>query len=301
MNNRNFRADALLLIVAIIWGLAFAAQRMGMESLGPFSFNALRFALGVLSLLPLLLFMPPQAGTTRGSAFWRGGFYAGLLLFLGSSAQQVGLVWTTAGNAGFITGLYVVLVPILGLFFAQCTGKWTWLGAAFAVIGLSLLSIGPDFSINKGDLWVLLSAGFWAGHVLIIGRLARQLDNLRLAIVQFAVCAGLSAVVAIALESDSLTLTNIHAAALPIAWAGIASVGIAYTLQIFAQRDAPASHAAIIMSLESVFAAVGGALILGEQLDTRGMIGCTLMLCGMLVSQIPLLFQRKKAQTPHHS
>lgn len=288
MHTRNFRADATLLLVAAIWGFAFVAQSLGMETLGPFGFNGIRFAVGVVSLLPLLWFIPRAAGTEGGKKFWLGGFAAGLLLFLGSATQQVGLLTTTAGNAGFITGLYVVLVPLIGIFFAQRTGAWTWLGAAIAVVGLYLLSVGPDFSINTGDVWILLCAGFFAGHVLVIGHLARSLDNLRLAIWQFVVCAVLSLLVALVRELDTLTIENVRSTAWPIAWAGIASVGIAYTLQIFAQKDAPPSHAAIIMSLESVFAAIGGAFILGEVLDNRGLLGCGLMLAGMLVSQVPL-------------
>jgi len=298
MHTRNLRADATLLLVAAIWGFAFVAQSLGMESLGPFGFNGIRFALGVISLLPLLWFIPRHSDCMGGKKFWLGGFAAGLFLFMGSATQQVGLLWTTAGNAGFITGLYVVLVPLIGLFFAQRTGKWTWLGAAIAVLGLYLLSVGPDFSINKGDVWVLLSAGFFAGHVLVIGHLAKSLDNLRLAIWQFVVCAVLSLLVALVRELDTLTLENIRSTAWPIAWAGIASVGIAYTLQIFAQKDAPASHAAIIMSLESVFAAIGGALILGEVLNNRGLLGCSLMLAGMLISQLPLFL---KSSNPEHT
>ena len=292
MHTRNLRADATLLLVAAIWGFAFVAQSLGMESLGPFGFNGIRFTVGVISLLPLLCFIPRAIGTQGGKRFWLGGFAAGLFLFMGSATQQVGLLWTTAGNAGFITGLYVVLVPLIGIFFAQQTGTWTWFGAAVAVVGLYLLSVGPDFTVNMGDVWVLMSAGFFAGHVLIIGGLARSLDNLRLAIWQFVVCAAMSLAVALFRELDTLTPENIRSTAWPIAWAGIASVGIAYTLQIFAQKDAPASHAAIIMSLESVFAAIGGAFILGEVLNNRGLLGCSLMLAGMLVSQVPL-FQKK--------
>ncbi|MGB0866795.1 MAG: DMT family transporter [Granulosicoccaceae bacterium] len=289
MHTRNLRADALLLLVAAIWGFAFVAQSLGMESLGPFGFNGIRFAVGVLSLLPLLWFVPPATGTEGGKKFWLGGFVAGLFLFMGSATQQIGLLWTTAGNAGFITGLYVVLVPLIGIFFAQRTGPWTWIGAVIAVVGLYLLSVGPDFSVNTGDIWVLVCAGFFAGHVLVIGHLAKSLDNLRLAVWQFVVCALLSLLVALVRELDTLTLENIRSTAWPILWAGVASVGVAYTLQIYAQKNAPASHAAIIMSLESVFAAIGGAWILGEVLDSRGLLGCGLMLAGMLASQVPLM------------
>ncbi len=293
MHSRNIRADATLLLVAAIWGFAFVAQSLGMEQLGPFGFNGIRFAVGVLSLLPLLWIIRPSLGAQGGQKFWLGGFAAGLFLFMGSATQQLGLVWTTAGNAGFITGLYVVLVPILGIFLAHSTGIWTWLGAVVAVIGLFLLSVKADFSVNKGDLLMLLCAVFFAAHVIIIGYLARHLDNLRLAIWQFTVCAGLSLIVALIWEWHSLSIANIRATVWPIAWAGIASVGIAYTLQIVAQRHAPPSHAAIIMSLESLFAAIGGAWLLDEHLDNRGMLGCALMLSGMIISQIPLFLKKK--------
>ncbi|WP_428033625.1 DMT family transporter [Amphritea sp.] len=299
METRNIRADLTLLLVAAIWGFAFVAQRLGMDHLGPFGFNGCRFLLGAVSLLPLLLLFRPKAGATEPRAMLRGSISAGVILFLGASLQQAGLLWTSAGNAGFITGLYIIIVPLLGLLLGQITRLNTWLGGLLAVIGLYLLTVttnsGANFTINSGDLLVLGSAFFWAAHVVVIGRLASQLDNLRLAIIQFMICALLSFIVALIFEQDSLTLSNITLAWQPIAYAGLLSVGVAYTLQVVAQRDAPASHAAIIMSLEAVFAAIGGWWLLEEDFSHRAMIGCSLMLAGMILSQLNL-FRRKQTK-----
>ena len=288
-----WRADALLLLTAIIWGFAFVAQRVGMDHLGPFAFNGARFTLGSLSLLPLLWFFPDrqQSGT---APLMFGSLAAGSMLYAGSTLQQIGLVYTTAGNAGFITGLYIVLVPLIGLFWGQRTHRFTWLGAVLALIGLFLLSVTDDLTLAHGDLLEFIGAFFWAGHVLVIGWLCRRMDPIRLALGQFVVCALLS--LASALIWESIDLAAMRSAWLPIAYAGILSVGIAYTLQVVAQRQAPAAHAAIILSLEALFAALGGWLILGELIDARGLLGCALMLCGMLLSQAhAILALRRKA------
>ena len=300
METRNIRADLTLLLVAAIWGLAFVAQRLGMDHLGPFGFNGCRFLLGAVSLLPLLLIFRPKPGATDPRAMLRGGITAGMILFLGASLQQAGLLWTTAGNAGFITGLYIIIVPLMGLLLGHITRLNTWLGGLLAIVGLYFLTVesasGARFTINSGDLLVLGSAFFWAAHVVVIGRLASQLDNLRLAIIQFFVCALLSFIVALVFEQDTLTLSSITQAWQPIAYAGLLSVGVAYTLQVVAQRHAPASHAAIIMSLEAVFAAIGGWWLLEEDFSNRALIGCTLMLAGMIVSQLNLFRVKQTKQ-----
>ncbi|MDO6562236.1 DMT family transporter [Amphritea sp. 1_MG-2023] len=301
METRNIRADLILLLVAAIWGLAFVAQRLGMDHLGPFGFNGARFLLGAISLLPLLLIFRTKQDSTP-QVMLKGSLTAGVFLFMGASLQQVGLLWTSAGNAGFITGLYIIIVPLIGLLFGHVTRANTWLGGLLAVLGLYFLTVtqqdGDSLSINTGDLLVLGSAFFWAGHVVVIGKLASQLDNLRLAIIQFFICAVLSFVVAIMFEQDSLSLNNLVLAWQPIAYAGLLSVGIAYTLQVVAQRDAPASHAAIIMSLEAVFAVIGGWWLLNEAFSQQAMLGCGLMLLGMIVSQVNLL--RRKRLKPIH-
>jgi drug/metabolite transporter (DMT)-like permease len=291
MNLRSYRADALLLLTATIWGFAFVAQRIGMDYVGPFTFNGVRFALGSLSLVPLLVVLKPKESAARAlvppasrrTILWGGGL-AGLFLFSGASLQQVGLVYTTAGNAGFITGLYVVIVPLMGLFLRQRTNTGTWLGAILAALGLYFLSITEHMTIAWGDLLELFGAFFWAAHVLIIGRLSPRMDALKLAITQFAVCSLLSLLTALAVET--LTWEGLQQAAIPILYGGLGSVGVAYTLQVVAQKDAHPAHAAIFLSMEAVFAAIGGWWLLNELLTARAMLGCGLMLAGMLLSQL---------------
>lgn len=287
------RADLVLLLVATLWGFAFVAQRLGMESLGAFSFNGLRFLLGAVSLLPLLLWFKPSHQHDF-SQLLKSGILAGTVLFGGASLQQVGLIYTTAGNAGFITGLYIILVPLLGIFIGQFISINTWLAGGLAVVGLYLLSVHELNGVNIGDILELLGAFCWAAHVLIIGKLAPKLDSLRLAVVQFVVCGLLSFIVALVFEADSLTWQNTKSSWLPIAYAGLISVGIAYTLQIIAQKHAPPAHAAVIMSMETVMAALGGWLLLNEELSAVEFIGCLLMFVAMLVSQLPFLTKKVK-------
>jgi drug/metabolite transporter (DMT)-like permease len=301
VNTRALRADVLLFLTAAIWGLAFVAQRVGMEHVGPLTFNGIRFALGALALTPLIMVLekkraPGFAGADRkGMAV--GGLLLGLALFAGATLQQVGLAGpqlaefgleaSTAGKAGFITGLYVVLVPLFGLLLAQRPGWGTWVGAGLAVVGMYLLSVTADLTISFGDLLVLVGAFFWAGHVLLVGKLSPGLDGvdaIKLSTVQFAACAVLSLFGAVVTEE--ISLAGIMGAAPAIAYGGLMSVGVAYTLQVVAQRDAQPAHAAIILSLESVFAAIGGWIMLGEVLTTRGLVGCGLMLAGMVLSQL---------------
>jgi drug/metabolite transporter (DMT)-like permease len=287
----------MLLLTAIIWGLAFVAQRIGAAYVGPFTFNGVRFALGSLSLIPLILFLngrPPSVGLQDGSSD-RGslrivvpaGLVAGLVLFAGASLQQAGLMYadTTAGKAAFITGLYIVIVPLLGVFVKRYAGLSTWLGAVVALVGLYFVCIKQGFSISFGDLLELVGAFFWAGHILLIDHFTNQKVNaLKLACTQYAVCSLLS--LATALGFEAITLTGLRDAAIPILYGGILSVGIAYTLQIFGQKHAQPAPAAIILSLEMVFAAIGGAIVLHEGLGARGIAGCALMFAGMLLSQL---------------
>jgi drug/metabolite transporter (DMT)-like permease len=287
------KSNILLLITAMIWGFAFVAQRSGMEYLGPFTFNAIRFALGGISLVPILLLNRKRQFENKkflpilsDKVLLKGGIVAGIIIFFGASFQQGGIVYTTAGKAGFITGLYIIIVPILGLMFKQKTSAGTWIGAFVAVVGLYLLSVTSDLSIGLGDHLVLASALFWAMHVLWISRISPKTDPIQLAFFQFILCSVLSLIAALIYEVS--TLQNIIDAAVPILYAGVVSVGIAYTLQVVAQREAHPSHAAIIMSLESVFAVIGGWIVLNESIALRGLIGCALMLAGMILSQLSL-------------
>jgi len=281
-----YKADALLLIAAVIWGTAFVAQKAGMEHVGPMTFTGVRFALGTLVLLPLALRAHRKAGGRASSArriATRGGL-AGLVLFAGMTCQQVGLVYTTAGKAGFITGLYVVIVPLLGLFVKQRAGWGTWVGAVLAAAGLYLLSVSSEFTVAPGDSLVLFGAVFWAVHVLMLGKFSPTMEPTVLACTQFAVCSALS--MAVALCTETIRLSSLVAAGVPILYGGIISVGIGFTLQVAGQRRSPSGHAAIILSLEAVFAALAGWVILSEVMGLRGLAGCNLMLAAIVLSQL---------------
>ena len=289
MNSQAIKADLLMLIAAVIWGFAFVAQREGMETMGPFLFNGVRFLIGVIVLTPVVWFLskkpqPEHKAKVSTNKLLFAGTMAGLILFIAISFQQVGLQYTTAGKAGFITGLYIFFVPLIGLFFGQKTGSGTWLGATIALYGLYLLSIKEDFSIAEGDLLQLVCAIFFAAHVLYIGYFAKRMDPLKLSLVQYVVTGVLSLVIAIAIEL--ITWDMIMETAIPLLYAGVMSTGIAYTLQVVAQQHAHSSHAAIILSLEGAFAVLGGWLLLDEYLTTRGLVGCGLMLTGMFLSQL---------------
>ena len=291
MPNKAIQANLMMLLAASIWGFAFVAQRVGMETMGPHWFNSLRFFIGVVALTPVVIWMDrtqakisiegPKSST---NSLLMGGAVAGLLLFIGATFQQVGLQYTTAGKAGFITGMYIFFVPLIGLFFRMKTGLGTWLGAAIALWGLYLLSINEDFTLSKGDTLQLICAVAFAGHVLMIGYLASRMDTVKLSLVQFFV-AGLLAMI-LALYFEQLTWGMIKATAVPLLFAGVMSTGIAYTLQTIAQQHAHPSHAAIILSSEGVFAVIGGFLLLNEVLPAQGLLGCGLILAGMLMSQL---------------
>jgi drug/metabolite transporter (DMT)-like permease len=297
MNTQTLRSNLMLLLTAIIWGLAFVAQRIGAAYVGPFTFNGIRFALGSLSLVPLILFLNGKSSSreSQGNLPDRGslrvvvpaGLAAGLVLFAGASLQQVGLDYagTTAGKAAFITGLYIVLVPILGILWKQYISPSAWLGAMVALVGLYFLSVRQGLAFSTGDLLELAGSFCWAGHILLIDHLTNQKVNvLKLACTQCAVCSVLSLATALVLET--ITPAGLREAAIPILYGGILSVGVAYTLQIFGQKHAQPAQASIIMSLETVVAALGGAIILHESLGARGIAGCSLMLAGMLLSQL---------------
>lgn len=301
------KSNILLLITAAIWGSAFVAQRVGMDYIGPHTFNGIRFLIGSVVLVPLVIWLSRRMAAkasiadskdTSLSAIERsdrptkqggrgliwGGIIAGAVLFVGATLQQVGIVYTTAGKAGFITSLYIVLVPIMGIAFKQKAGLGIWVGAFVALFGLYLLSIKEDFSLEYGDLLMFIGAFFWAAHVMVIGWLAPKYDPLKLSIIQFFICGLLSLCVAIVYET--IIWADVMLAMESILYAAIMSTGIAYTLQVVAQQDAKPSHAAIILSGEAMFAVLAGWLILGEVLTTRGMLGCGFIMAGMLISQL---------------
>lgn len=291
MNNKAIQANLLMLLAAAIWGFAFVAQRVGMETMGPHWFNSLRFFIGVVALIPVVMFIESNKSKTQKQvpksslkALLLGGLAAGVLLFIGATFQQVGLQYTTAGKAGFITGMYIFFVPLIGLFFGMKTGLGTWVGAVIALMGLYLLSINEDFTLSKGDTLQLICAVAFAGHVLMIGYLASRIDTVKLSLIQFFVAAVLA--MGLALYFEQLTWHMISSTAVPLLFAGVMSTGIAYTLQTVAQQHAHPSHAAIILSAEGVFAVIGGFLLLNEVLPAQGLIGCGLILVGMLLSQL---------------
>lgn len=296
MQSKALRADLLMLITAMIWGTAFVAQRVGMDDIGPFLFTGLRFLLGALVLLPLLLLQKRSIGPARTPGFAHrpllfGGVLMGLALTVGINLQQVGLLFTSVTNSGFITGLYVIVVPLLGLFIGQRAGLGTWLGALLAVCGMFMLSVGENFQVASGD-WLQLAGAFvWGVHVLLVSFFASRYDPLRLSILQFLVCAVVSLLLALALEP--IVWASIVAAAPAILYGGCFAVAVGYTLQVVAQKDAIASHAAIILSLEAVFAAIAGWLFLDESLTVKSYIGAAIMLAGMLLAQ---LWPQRKAQ-----
>lgn len=298
MNKATAKADGLLLLTAFIWGFAFVAQRIGMEYVGPFIFNGCRFLLGAAALIPLAIYhrhqdTPTPLPQTSFPKIFKASLFAGLMLFGGASFQQVGLVYTTAGKAGFITGLYVVIVPFLGLFLRHpATDTGTWLGAGLAVVGLYFLSMTDTMTLQFGDFLELLGAFLWAAHVMIIAHFSPRMGALELAMGQFLVCGLLSLTTGLMIEP--LTWSGLMGAVPAIAYGGLLSVGIAYTLQVVAQKNAPPAHAAILLSLEAVFAALGGWLILDEFLTPRGLLGCGLMLTGMLSSQLWSLVKRRR-------
>ncbi len=282
-------AHLLLVVVAAIWGSGFVAQRLGMATLGPYSFNAARFVLATLALLPVWWYMrsrqskPQPAG---GKLFWWGSLLAGSVMFAGFSFQQVGLQYTTAGNAGFITSMYIVLVPLIGLALGERTRIHIWLGIVLAVLGLYKLSVGPNFHINRGDWLELMGAFFWAAHVVTLGWLSRRVtDVVGVSVVQFAVAACWGIAATLLLESP--TVPDFSAAALPLLYSGLIVSGLAFSLQIMAQRTVDASMAALILSGEAVFALLAGWFFLGEQVGSKELVGCGLMLAGMLISQWP--------------
>jgi len=289
MRRQALRADILMLITAMIWGSGFVAQTSGMDHIGPYLYTGLRFALGSLCLLPLILRGPatvkavkPEPFLTQGLLL--GGLLMGLALAIGINLQQVGLLFTSVTNAGFITGLYVIVVPLLGLLLGHKTGMGTWLGAGLAVAGMFLLSVGDGFHVAAGDWLQLIGAFVWGGHVILVGVFASRHDPIRLAFLQFLTCSVVSLILALVFEE--IHLQSIVEAGPALLYGGVVAVGIGYTLQVIAQKDAIASHAAIILSLEAVFAAIAGALLLNESLTFKGYLGCALMLTGMLLAQL---------------
>ncbi|NQS91981.1 MAG: DMT family transporter [Chloroflexi bacterium] len=301
MKSKTTQANLILLLTAVIWGGGFVAQRLGMQQIGPYIFNGFRFLIGALTLVPVILLRKRiiQESITDLRKTLLIGFVAGLFLFFGATFQQLGLVSTTAGKAGFITGLYVIIVPLLGIFWRDRASINTWIGAVIAVIGLYFLSATKGLSFAPGDGYVFVGAIFWAFHVQFIGRFSHRVDAIQLSFVQSLFTSLISFVVGFLVEEFSQD--QVIAAAVPILYGGVISIGIAYTLQVIGQQNAKPTTAAIILSLESVFAAFWGWLILKEGLTPRMLLGSVLMLGGMMISQLRFNIGVKPAQDPEQN
>ena len=286
MKLTTLRADLLLLTAAVIWGSGFVAQRLGSEHLGAFAFTGLRFTLGTLLLLPLLAFAPWPTHVDRKTsrrATLHGGVFAGLVMLAAANAQQFGLGGTTASNGAFITSLYVVFVPFLGLFAKQRIGWPVWTGVALAGIGLLLLGMTDDYRMTAGDLWVLLCAVLWAVHVVVVGRYTKDAEPIRLSLIQL----GITGVGArsIAFARGTVPIEGVVEAKWAILYGAALPVAVAFTLQVIAQRKAPPTHTALILSLESVFGMLCGIMFLAERPTLQQYAGAALMLVGVVVSQ----------------
>ena len=308
--NHHLRANLLMLVTAMIWGSAFVAQRLSLDAIGPFLFTGLRFLLGAAVVSAFVFVMNRLQRMRQGldqadhackpridTALLRSGAMLGLVLAVAISLQQIGLRYTKIANAGFISSLYVVIVPMLGVLLRHRTGPGTWIGAALATAGLYLLSINEHFSIMYGDWYQLGCALVISIQVMLVGHYAPRHDPLLLSIVQFIACGLICLVIGVAIEP--MHLASIVRAAPAILYGGALSVGVGYTIQVVAQRDAAPAHAAVIFSMEGVFAALAGWIALGETLSARALVGCALMLAGLLACQLlPTARERVEAHEP---
>ncbi len=300
MNNK-LKNDLLLLTAAMIWGVSFVAQKAGMEYIGPFTFNGIRCLIGALVLIPVVMFLNIQSENkksrstgdditqdekkSRRRMLFNGGAACGTVLFIASSLQQVGMVYTTAGKSGFITTLYIVLVPILGALLGRKVRPILWFCVLLSTIGLYLLCIKEDFSVSRGDLLMLASAFGFAAHILTIDYFSPKTDGVKMSCLQFFVCGLLS--IPFMLIFETVEWPSVFACWLPILYAGVISCGVAYTLQVIAQKNTEPTVASLLLSLESVFALLASMLILSEQIALKEAIGCIIMFAAILLAQLP--------------
>lgn len=283
----RLKADLTLLFVALLWGFGFLAQSIAAGQVGALLFNSARWLLGALVMLPLVKF---KLKVNRDNLPWM--LVAGFVLFMGSGLQQAGLEFTTVGNAGFITGVYVVLIPILlTLFWRERISKMIWAAAAATAVGVYLLSMGGPLQLNTGDLLMLLGAFMWALHVIVIGKAVKNVPVLDFVIGQNIFCGLLNLVSGLAFQSD--TLPGLLPNWLPILYLSLISTAVGFTLQAYGQRHAPPADAAIILSMEAVFAALIGWIFLHEQLTLLQLLGCALILAAIIFSQVITIRQNK--------
>ena len=292
MRQKQTTGTLMLFITAMIWGSAFLAQQSGMDHIGPFTMQAMRYTLAGIVLLPFIAICDKTGKFTKKPVTKKekrlqrsAGVICGVLLCVASILQQYGLLYTSVGKSGFITALYIVLVPMIGLLFGRKTDIFTWIYAVIAVIGLYILSIAGGFSINLGDGLTLACAFFFALHILYIDSVSERIDGVRLACTQFFVCAALSYVGMIVTETPEWK--GILASWFPIVYAGVCSGGIGYTLQILGQQLVPPTLASMLMSLESVFAVLFGWLLLHQALSLRELLGCAVIFLAIIIAQLP--------------
>lgn len=292
MKAKEWKSSLMLLLTAAIWGVAFVAQSVGMDYIGPFTFNAIRSLVGGLVLIPCIWLLnrkkpaaqedtPAQSDRT----LFIGGICCGVALAVASSLQQIGIQYTSVGKAGFITALYIVIVPLLGLLFKRRVSGLIWVAVVIAVGGMYLLCITEGFSVGKGDLLVMASAFCFSAHILIIDYFSPKADGVKMSCIQFLVCGLLCAVPMLIMERPSLP--QILAAWMPLIYAGVFSCGVGYTLQIVGQRHIDPTIASLILSLESVISVLAGWVILGQKLTVRELIGCILVFCAIILAQLP--------------
>jgi drug/metabolite transporter (DMT)-like permease len=299
---KQLKGDLILLITAIIWGTSFVSQKLGMNYIEPFTFGASRFLLGAVVLVPVIIFFDKmnKKATKKQESNGRlnehskvtfktkdlilGGILCGSALFLGASFQQWGILGTTAGKAGFITALYIVLVPIFGLFMNKKVNLLTWFGVALAIFGLYLLTIQEGFTLEKGDALVLVGTVFWALQIIFVDMFVDKVEGLKLSCIQFVTAGILSAIAAFIFETPEIGA--IIDGSVVIIYTAVMVVGVAYTLQIIGQKYTSPTAAAIIMSLESVFAVISGAIFLNESMNTKEMLGCLIMFVAVVITQL---------------
>lgn len=296
MNKKSYFGDLMLFLAAFIWGTAFVAQIAGMDRIGPFTFNMARSIVAVISLGAYLIFT--KAKLPKDMSFLlKGGLVCGFFIFVGTSFQQIGLQYTTAGKTGFITSFYILILPFLTMIFLKHKiDVLTWISIIIGFIGLYLLAIPnlSDFSMNKGDFIVFLGSFCWAGHILVIDYYSKKVNPVELSFLQFVVLSILSGICAFIFENETATLGNIFASWKPVAYAGFLSSGVAYTLQMVGQKYTKPVVASLILSLEAVFAALAGYLILDEVMSSREFLGSFIVFLAMIFSQIPKdLFKKK--------
>ncbi len=292
--NKRMRSNLLLLLVAFIWGSAFVAQSSAMDYVGPYTYNMMRNVLAFAFLVPVIWFMEGKGKSKSVSATLRpnkqtviGGICCGIALAVASTFQQVGITMTTAGKAGFITALYIIMVPILGVFIGKKIPKIIWLCVALAIVGFFLLCVKDGFSVSKGDVLVLICAICYSVHIMVIDHFtSKNVDGVKMSCIQFLVAAVVLSPLMIVIEHPSMDI--ILSAWVTIGYAGILSSGVGYTLQIVAQKDTDPTTATLIMSLESVFAALSGWLILKEVLLPKEILGCVLVFVAVILAQVPL-------------